>query len=553
MRRVSMTFGVLACLASLAIAQADDPLSPEARRQVDSAVKSSYEKNRREEAQRYLETLNTTTDSSEYYTQIGALRTMQLSPEEGLPIFSGLLAHPSDVVKQGALLALGEYGEKAASLREPIAALLADNGREWFVRATAAESLARVAPDSASALAIGDRLQSGRESVDTERAMLGALGSLGAQARGAVREIESFIQSPHVSLQFAAFEALGKIMGDSAAPAFEASALTEIASARPAQQAMILLSLEAARESATDVSPKVAQLLGSKLPAYLRCGLLQALGKIGAHDHRSVEALLAGIADSDRTTSDIAVRAFRNQSWTDEQLTPALETGLGSANPSVRLYAARALRDYGEKARDALRPALELLSAADGGVTTDEVGALLELVRAVGISNDRVIDVLMALIPSDARVHQDRLGPESHYIRAFTLVVLTEMGAARRCMPTAIEFVATADTAGSHEYAAGAMAIRALGPAAASATPHLVRALQPEFRDRPVTFERFRKAVDFRGSNYTTAKREAIRALASIGPAAKDAILGLEKIVADNQLANLHQDARAALKAIRGE
>lgn len=551
MRSFSLRLLTLAFLTGIAPAQSADPLAPDTRKLVDASVRASQEKNQREEAQRYLSRLETA-DPTEYQSLLGALRMMQLPPDQGVPIFAGLLDHEADLVKQIALQSLAEYGPASEASVPRVSALLVDDRRDWFVRGEAAATLARIAPTTTSARLISDRLLARRDPVNTELRMLEALGALGDKAEVGLRAAESYLRSPHSSLQFAAFNALGRIMAGRGAPAFEASALTALDSASPADQALTLLSLQNEGASGATAAARVVELLADSHPPYLRCALLRTLATIGSGDPKAVTALLMAMADKDRVISDVAVAAFRTLTWSDERLTTPLIEGLRDKHPLPRLHGARALRAFGERAADAVPIAVELLQAADDRVATEEIGAVLDLLRAIGPKAAAAERALLGLLPVDGRAHQNRSQIDSHYLRAYALMMLTELNAADRALPFAIEFVATADASSAHEFAAGAMAIGALGQRGKAALPHLIRALQPEFRDHPVTFESFMKAVDFR-KEHTSARREAIRALVRLGPDARSAIPALEALIAINPAGSIQKEAAAAVKAIRGE
>jgi hypothetical protein len=145
-------------------------------------------------------------------------------------------------------------------------------------------------------------------------------------------------------------------------------------------------------------------------------------------------------------------------------------------------------------------------------------------------------------------------------LRALALLAVCRLGAARQAWPVALDHLANGGS--PLEFAAGARAASALGPLAAEAAPLLIRPFAPHFADDLFDLEHYDPAAYPAGAGATTAVREALRALARIGPAARPAasvavrrwLEATERLrPAPGSLSRAQADeARTTLRAIEG-
>jgi hypothetical protein len=142
------------------------------------------------------------------------------------------------------------------------------------------------------------------------------------------------------------------------------------------------------------------------------------------------------------------------------------------------------------------------------------------------------------------------------------LVTLAEIGVTPAAFPFVIDNLANTDRNMPYPYAAAARAAASIGPRARLMVPYLIRALNNELRDDYITFETIRGHRSSSGE-YTTCQIEAIRALARIGSAAREAVPYLEKLSKQPPMArtgsnrlqrvpDIAAEATAAILAIRG-
>src|SRR5262245_54863149 len=120
-----------------------DSLTPEQRKQISEALLRVQARQRTAEGERCLAKLADPRDSSNKYVHMESLRALNLPAAEGVPVYLGLLDSPADVVKQGALFALGEYGPQARPAVPRILELFKDPARKWYVAPEAARALGK--------------------------------------------------------------------------------------------------------------------------------------------------------------------------------------------------------------------------------------------------------------------------------------------------------------------------------------------------------------------------------------------------------------------------
>jgi hypothetical protein len=163
---------------------------------------------------------------------------------------------------------------------------------------------------------------------------------------------------------------------------------------------------------------------------------------------------------------------------------------------------------------------------------------------------------LVELLDERSTLFQNRDELLLHHLRAYLLATLSDIGVPKDSMPYIIDGLANSDDRMAQVFAAAARAAAALGPEAAEVVPLLMRALEPEFVDRPVASDLSARMPHPKGPN-TSPRFEAIKALQSMGSAAAEALPLLRKIAEepahredDGYFPPRREAARRAIEAI---
>lgn len=196
--------------------------------------------------------------------------------------------------------------------------------------------------------------------------------------------------------------------------------------------------------------------------------------------------------------------------------------------------------------------AADVLAASGPNTAEADLAAALETLRAQRPVAREAGPVLVALLSERSTLYQGRGSREVARLRAFLLSTLSEIGPPPEALP-----VILAELAHGHQpalRAAAARAAGALGPEGAAAVPFLVRVLEPATHDDQVSLETYFPGEPPRDP--TGARIEAVRALARIGPAAREAVPALAEIAAAPpgsfyaRVSGLQEEVRRALALI---
>lgn len=151
----------------------------------------------------------------------------------------------------------------------------------------------------------------------------------------------------------------------------------------------------------------------------------------------------------------------------------------------------------------------------------------------VAMRNDAAAPrVAVELLHEQSPLFAGRTPSEIARLRAQLFVTLATTGVPSDALPFVI-----GELAHGHKpvtLAAAARAAAAAGPSASAAVPHLVRLLDPSFHDEQVSLDAFEPAWPARDA--TNVRIEAVRALASFGEAASDALPALRDLAANRPL-----------------
>jgi protein SCO1/2 len=195
------------------------------------------------------------------------------------------------------------------------------------------------------------------------------------------------------------------------------------------------------------------------------------------------------------------------------------------------------------------------LARCDGATDDRQVAGYLEALGRMGPSAaPEALPVILRQLSERSPLWRDRDKLQVIRLRALLFATLAKLGPPEEALAPIL-----AELSGArHPYAlaAAARAAGALGPRAAAAVPYLQRPLEPGFHDEPMSLERY--DPEYPPEERTTARIEAERALAKIGPGAARAAeatpwLDPEKrpVLPSLDLPAVDQDGRAVnLKAL---
>jgi cytochrome oxidase Cu insertion factor (SCO1/SenC/PrrC family) len=185
-----------------------------------------------------------------------------------------------------------------------------------------------------------------------------------------------------------------------------------------------------------------------------------------------------------------------------------------------------------------------VLAAAGPATTEAELAAALDALRTQGPVARAAGPALAALLSERSALYQERGPREVARLRFSLLATLAEIGPPPEALPAIL-----AELVHGHRPAVRAAAARAAGAlGATAAVPYLVQVLEPATHDDVVSLGPAQEP--------TGVRIEAVRALARIGPAAREAAATLEAIGAAPpgsfyaRVTGLQDEARRALEAI---
>jgi len=229
--------------------------------------------------------------------------------------------------------------------------------------------------------------------------------------------------------------------------------------------------------------------------------------------------VLRKVGHSDPFISELAANVLQKVRQFGAPDLAALERGVSSSNPNVRLRSVLQIRELGPRAVMATKTLIAALRrAATDGAPPREVGACLDSIRRIGTNAAPAASVIVQLLDENSPVYRNAQKHEVHRLRGFLLATLAEIGVAQDTLPIIMGALANSDQRSSVEFAGAARAAGALGTHARPAVPFLVRALGERIDDDVIAFDRFDAHESSPTGQYTTCQVEALRALKQIGP-----------------------------------
>lgn len=553
---ITMTMTIGLCLSTQA---QEDPLTPAQRQRVDRAIGEAHAQQRRTEVQKYLSRLATSSNGVDQQVDLISLLSLRLPAEEGVPTYLSLLGNKSDVVQQGALAALREYGPPAKEAIPKILEVFQNPGTPYPVAATAAQALGAISPQTPAVISsLTQRLENTSNPDLLTLNAVEALGLAGPAAREAEPTLMQYLSAPSSAVQCSAYRAVGRIKGAVRPSVPQQNQIEMLTKMPPGDGAAILLALQKAGPAAESTVPPLLKLLNQESPLYIRCLVIETLGRVGPGHTGAIQVLLMAVASNDEFISRLAAESLAQIDPKEVQAVTVLTDALHHPQLKVRHQAALALQKFGPMARLATQALAEALNQADGATDHHQIGAYLDALRSIGPSAVGAADTLVKLLPAHSRIYENRDHFTANYLKGYLFVTLADIGTPRTALPFILESLKSGGD-GHHTaplFAGAARAAAALGPEAHAAVPFLLHALQPDFHDGSILFRSFFAQFDATGQ-YTSTRIEAIRALARIGPAARNAIplltqLSQEAIDSSSDLPPFDEEARKALQAIRG-
>jgi hypothetical protein len=219
--------------------------------------------------------------------------------------------------------------------------------------------------------------------------------------------------------------------------------------------------------------------------------------------------------------------------------------------------AALGLRNCGAAAATAVPAIATALRRVDNQTSHFEIGAYLDVLRAIGPEASAAGDAILAMMPEQSQTFRGYGKFELHYLRAYLLVTLTDIGRARDGLPFIYDALANSDRRSTHLFAAGARAAASLGRDVGEAVPLLNRALISPASAMPISFESYFSKFTA-ADKYTSPLVEAVRALGAIGPESAISTPLLESLARQvdssaELVPNAPAEARKALLKVRGD
>src|SRR5262249_5288313 len=146
---------------------------------------------------------------------------------------------------------------------------------------------------------------------------------------------------------------------------------------------------------------------------------------------------------------------------------------------------------YGPKASPAVPALVEALKQANVRISTHQIGAYLDALRAIGPGARPAADPIVELLSERPPLYKNQEAFLAHYLQAYFLVTLADIGVPDGAKPYILDFLNNSDIGTTHAYAAAARTAGALAPKLPEAIPGLMRALKPNFTDFTMSFKRF--------------------------------------------------------------
>lgn len=493
------------------------------------------------------------------------LAGLQRACDDGPDALIALLGSSDSTLLEIALVGLSiQFGPSGSAAVPQVTQIVRQSRYEDRIRQMAAHSLIRIGyriPNlDTSLLQLLKEIPANEFSL--RAALVEGLGQLGRPAIAALPTLRSELLSASAKVQYQAFLSIAHI----AAPTGQVR-LDDL----PAQRSLRDLSPEdlvnlvdrarADAKSATNLWKALVREADETAPKYLRSFALETIRRVHWPEQRTVEMIIECLGDPDIDLSSLGADALAELGKDFVEFVPTLSEGLSHPSTTVRTAVSTCLAKFGPRAAPATLPLAAAVRACNERTPEAEIESYLIAIRSIGPAAAPAGESLLTLFPEQADLFKNRQKFFLHHIRGFALITLSEIGVPSAALPFIMDNLANADRNMPYPYAAAARAAGSMGPAARVAVPYLLRALRSELRDDYITFETLRGHRSSNGE-YTTSQIEAVRALARMGSAAREALPDLEKLANQpsiprgnsnrlHRVPNINEEAQAAIQAIR--
>jgi HEAT repeat protein len=451
-----------------------------------------------------------------------ALQGVGLPKEQALPIFIDLLDNESAGVKRQTMWTLAsDYGPGARAAVPKIVALFNEPGYPEQFYAVAARALGKIGAAEVIPSLIDrlDRTPSTDFVLKTN--LIDALTVQAPFAQSALPVLRKQLLDSNTYVQFLAFRAIGVIQS---LPKPSASQVTQMRNLRNISDDDLYPTFMGLIEAGNEASATVPMLLKAAENdprPYVKCMALQALAATGGSSREAIESLVNAMDSDDEWTSMIAAQSFA-QLRGSEPVIAVLARALDHGNARIGWQAAIALKRFGPAAAPAAASLAGALARADNRIPDKQIGPYLEALKSIGPTQSSGSETLVSLLSEQSPIYKNRSEYVAHHLRAFILATLAEIGVPKTALPYILDSLANSDDRRADMFAAAARAAGKLGPEAALAVPFLLRALKGDILNGRFSFDSFlNHAVNL---PTTSCRIETLRALAQIGPSAKEAL-----------------------------
>lgn len=437
---------------------------------------------RAERQMQYLERLDAQLSAEEPQARRMAanqLDRLALSDQERIAIFGDELSNADDVVRRYALRALAGLPEMQSRVVESAVAMLRDEDAEWFLQAEAARVLGEDA-GAASERVLLEVLQAAETRPSVQRGVIAALGQRGTSTT--IPTLQKTLDHPLLSVAYAAHLALAEMNAQS----------------------------ESRKDDRSD-------------DPFARLDALHRIAERDALHASDGNVLVQALEDSEPYVQREAVRTLHRLGPEHAPLAGELGQALADATPRSARALAAGLRRIGPPAAPAVPALVEAVRAITPEDDPHLANALLAALREIGTDAGGVGDALVAALQSNSALLTGRSSFWRAILRSHLFVTLGATGNAALAEREILDALRGDDP---YAKAGAARAIGTLGEAGRFAVEPLTAIIQADAPDRYMMLDHLRM---------TTVKAEAVKALAGIGPAARDALPTLRELLNVNE------------------
>jgi HEAT repeat protein len=428
-----------------------------------------------------------------------------------------------------------------------------------------AAALSRMLPEAARSIPTLIRsLEAGRSPAD----VADALGTMGPAAKSAIPALQRCLMGPSPVLASRAYVAVAHIEG---VPTLTLPAslvvLKQLDKRRLSQVYAAFTTVKLAGTPATGTLDMLVQFVNKRKEPWLRRAAIETLAAVGPESNlEAARLLILAVQNQDPVIAMGVDKAFEEFRASAKQVVPELSVLLLSTNASIRNRAEQLLSPLGHEAAPTVPNLIrELQTDMSDRRLAKNVTNILQLLGQMGPEARDAAPVLTDLLLKTERETNGVPG----FGRKELLIALMKIGITPRVLPVVREMLQSAHPT---QVACAAHAIAMLGRPVSDTVPFLLlperpankqlsdtaplllRPLRQDYKDEQMTSE------FFEDNNFTNSARiETIRALASIGQEAKEALPLLQSVVdfperlSDRpaQQALLKQEALMAIRAIK--